>query len=93
MVKITKEQALETIKKLFEFTKWEERTDKPFNFISEKDGVYSFGIDKRLVFRDEVVHRLYDAFSNADIEGYQIRISGIVLLYTMFYLEPRKHEL
>lgn len=92
MTQFTKDQALEKILSLFEFTDWEKRTDKPFNFYSEKDGAYSFYVDKRIHELHEVIYKLRDAFMGVNIQDYQVRIETIVLLYTIFHLEPRKSK-
>lgn len=90
MTQFTKDQALEKILSLFEFTDWEKRTDKPFNFYGEKDGAYSFCVDKRIHELHEVIDKLQDAFRDVNIQDYQIRIETKVPLYTVFHLEPRK---
>lgn len=88
MERISKSEAVEGIKGLFELKTWEERVNGR-SFYFEKDGTTSFFFDKRQYEREEVVSRLYKFFSTRVIDGGQCRVDGMTLLYTIVYVEDR----
>lgn len=88
MEHITKEQAAESIKKMFKL-KAKVRILKGKSFFSEKDGVTSFFFNKMQYEREEVINRLSNFFKDKVITGGQCRIEPLTILYTIVHIEDR----
>lgn len=86
---ITKEEAVNGIKSLFELLPFDKREDGKSFYSAGSDGKVLFFFDKRQYVRDEVVSKLVDYFRGKNIVGGQCRISPITLLHTVVSIEDR----
>lgn len=87
MDKITKQETIEALKKLFDY---ESHKEKKEVIVAEHDYGATFMIDKRYLERYEVIERLQNFFADKVIDGGQCRIDSITLLYTSFFIEHRE---
>ena len=87
MEKLTKQETIEALKKLFDYESHKENREV---IVAEHDYGATFMIDKRYLERYEVIERLQNFFTNKVIDGGQCRIDSITLLYTSFFIEDRE---
>lgn len=86
---ITKEEAVNGIKSLFELLPFDKKENGKSFYGDGSDGKVSFFFDKRQYMRDEVIGKLVDFFNGKNIVGGQCRIAPITLLYTVVSIEDR----
>lgn len=87
METITKKEAVDALKKLFDY---EAHREKKEVMVSEKEnGDATFMVNKQYMERFEVIDRLQDFFYGKSIEGGQVRVGNITFVYTIFYVEDR----
>ena len=91
MEQITKQQAIDGIKKLFELTTWEDRQEGK-SFYSQNEGTdnANFFFDKRQYERHEVIKKLSEYFKDKNIIQGQCRIDSLTLVWTQVIIEDRK---
>lgn len=89
MENITKEQAVELIKKEFELLTFEERQENK-SFYVEKDGETTFYFDKKQYFRDMVIGKLVECFKGKNIVGGQCLIESVTFVWTVARVSDRK---
>jgi hypothetical protein len=99
MEEISKQQAIEEIKSMFDVVPFSERKEgKSFFIVKEGlsagkvDNDVEFWFDKRQYSRTEVVVKLTEYFNCKVITDGQCRIDGITLLWTTVTIENRKVE-
>lgn len=86
MKEITKQEAIEDLKKLFDY-----ENQKGSN-VSVSESSYTntkFMISKMYMTRDEVISALQQYFSDKYIKDGQCRIHSFTFVYTMFSIEDR----
>lgn len=87
-MEITKAQAIEDLKKIFNVSSdMEEHRKGKLSFCTDEG---DFFIDKRDCEYYGVLEKLQDYFKDKVIKDGQCRIDSIVLLYTTFHIEDRK---
>ena len=86
---ITKEEAVNGIKSLFELLPFNKREDGKSFYGVDSDWKATFYFDKRQYMRYEVIDKLVEYFRGKNIVGGQCRISPITLLYTVVSIEDR----
>jgi len=93
MKQITKQEAIDGIKSLFELATWEEKKEEK-SFYSQKEGTDNadFFFDKRQYERDEVIAKLSAYFADKRIIGGCCAIDSITLLYTTVHIKDYKKE-
>lgn len=93
MKQITKQQAIDGIKGLFDLTTWNDRKDGK-SFYTQKEGTddADFFFDKRQYERDEVIAKLSTYFADKRIIGGCCAIDSITLLYTTVHIKDYKKE-
>lgn len=89
MKMITKQEAVEALKELFDY---KNNKDNKNVMVSEKDGTTTFMVNKSFLERYEVVGKLQDFFSDKVIDGGQCRVDSITFVWTMFKIEDREAE-
>ena len=92
MEQITKQEAFDAIKGMFDFSSPDKREEGKSFYITEDNGDVTFMFDKRQYCRNEVISKLSEYFQDKNIIGGQIRIDGITILWTSVYLEDRKQN-
>lgn len=87
---ITKQQAIDGIKGLFDMTTWEDKQEGK-SFYIQKDGTddAEFFFDKRQYERYKVIEKLSKYFEDKNIIDGQCRIDGMTLVWTQVSIEPR----
>lgn len=85
---ITRRQAIDDIKALFELTKEFDGADSGFR--EKPDDTAEFFIFKGEKTRLEVIDKLQAYFCDKVIADGQCRIEGITFIFTTFHIEPRK---
>ena len=90
MTQITKQEAFDAIKGMFDFSKPEKREDGKSFYVEKDNGDVTFMFDKRQYWRDEVISKLAEYFQDKNIVGGQVRIDSITFVWTSVYLEDRK---
>lgn len=88
---ITKQEAIEAVKGIFNVLPFDERENRK-SFFSEKDGNVAFFIDKNEHERYDVIAKLQEYFADKNIEDGQCRIDGITLLFTTVHIENRNNH-
>lgn len=91
MKQITKQQAIDGIKGLFDLTTWNDRKDGK-SFYTQKEGTddADFFFDKRQYTREEVVSKLCGYFADkAIIKGCCV-IDSLTLLWTTIHIKDYK---
>ena len=93
MKQITKQQAIDGIKGLFDLTTWNDRKDGK-SFYTQKEGTddADFFFDKRQYERDEVIAKLSAYFVDKRIIGGCCAIDSITLLYTTVHIKDYKKK-
>lgn len=86
---ITKEEAVNGIKSLFELLPFDKKEDGKSFYGIGSDWKATFYFDKRQYMRDEVIDKLVEHFRGKNIVGGRCRISPITLLYTVVSIEER----
>ena len=86
MKTITKHDAVEELKKMFDY---ENNKESRNVMVSENDGTTTFMVSKLYLERFEVIDKLQDFFYDKAIEDGQCRIDRITMLYTVFFIEDR----
>lgn len=86
---ITKEEAVNGIKSLFELLPFDKKEDGKSFYGIGSNWKATFYFDKRQYTRDEVVGKLTDYFRDKTIVFGRCRISPITLLYTVVSIEGR----
>ena len=89
MKQITKQEAFDAIKGLFDFTEKGKKENGKSFFVEKENGDVTFMFDKRQYGRYEVINKLSEYFQDKNIAGGQVRIDNITLLWTSVYLENR----
>ena len=90
MKQITKKEAFEAIKGLFDLSDMGKREEGKSFYAEKENGDVTFMFDKRQYWRDEVVSKLAEYFQDKNIVGGQVRIDSITFVWTAVYLEDRK---
>lgn len=86
---ITKEEAVNGIKSLFELLPFDKKEDGKSFYGIGSAWKATFYFDKRQYMRDEVIDKLVEYFRGKNIIGGRCRISPITLLYTVVSIEDR----
>lgn len=86
---ITKEEAVNGIKSLFELLPFDKKENGKSFYGVGSDWKATFYFDKRQYMRDEVIGKLVEYFRDKNILGGRCRISPIALLYTVVSIEDR----
>jgi len=86
MKAISKQEAIKSLKELFDYASHKDNKEV---IVVEEDGNAIFLIDKRYRERFEVIDKLQEFFADKYIEGGQVRVGSITLLYTQFIIEDR----
>ena len=85
---ISKQQAVEAIKGMFEILPFDKKENAK-SFFSEKEGKVSFWFDKRQYLRFEVINKLTEYFADKNIVGGQCRVESLTILWTVVHIENR----
>lgn len=90
MKEITKQEAVEDLKKLFDY---ESQRDSRYVMVFEHPSTNTkFMISKMYMTRDKVVSTLQRYFSDKYIKDGQCRIDNITFVYTIFAIEDRDKQ-
>ena len=87
MKNITRREAIEAIKGIFETNKG--REDNMSRLIENEDGTATFLLDKRKYERCEIIRQLTELFEGVVIIDGICRIEGLTLLFTTVKIEKR----
>ena len=85
---ISKQQAVEAIKGMFELLPFDKKEDGK-SFFTEKEDKVCFWFDKRQYLRFEVIDKLTEYFADKNIVGGQCRIESLTILWTVVHIENR----
>lgn len=85
---ISKQQAVEAIKGMFELLPFGKR-ENGTSFFSEEEDKVSFWLDKRQYLRSEVIQKLTEYFADKNIVGGRCRVESLTLLWTIVHIENR----
>ena len=90
MIQITKQQAIDGIKGLFELTTWEDRKEGK-SFYTQEEGTDNaeFFFDKQQYERYQVIEKLSEYFKDKNIIEGRCRIAGMTLVWTQVSIENR----
>lgn len=88
--KITLQEAFDGIKGLFDLVPFGQHEGHKSFYTQKEDGTATFFFDKNQYWRDEVINRLAEYFSDKVIDGGQCRIDSITLVWTTVHLEKRE---
>lgn len=87
MKQITRREAIEAIKGMFETETG--REDNISRFFEEADDTATFMIDKRKYEREEIITKLSDYFDGVNIKDGQCRIGDFTFVFTIVKIEKR----
>ena len=87
MKNITRREAIEAIKGIFETNKGQE--DNTSRLIENEDWTATFLLDKRKYERSEIIRQLTELFEGVVIIDGICRIEGVTLLFTTVKIEKR----
>lgn len=87
MKQITRQEAIEAIKGMFETNTGQE--DNVSSLIEEADDTATFMLDKRKYERGEIIVKLSEYFNGVNIVDGLCRIDGITFVFTTVKVEKR----
>ena len=90
MKQITRREAIEAIKGMFETETG--REDNISRFFEEADDTATFMIDKRKYEREEIIEKLRDFFDGVNIIDGQCRIGDFTFVFTIVKIEKRSNK-
>ena len=88
-VQITKQQAFDAIKEMFELSDFDKRENGKSFYSKKENGNVTFMFDKRQYTRDDVIGKLVEYFEDKIIVGGQVRVESMTFVWTTVLIEDR----